>query len=109
MSTRDIIEERCRIIAAQFDLEEAGEEEAALEDRERRFRRLLIDRIIALLSRDPELLMHILYRIDVAEDRTQRIMRELPSTEIAPALADLIIERQTAKVETRAAYRKRSE
>ena len=67
MSTREVIEERCRIIAAQFDLEESGEEEAALEDREQRFRQLLIERIIALLSRDPELLMHILYRIDVAK------------------------------------------
>ena len=109
MSSREIIEERCRIIAAQFDLQGSAADETALEDRERRFRQLLIDRIVALLSRDPEQLMHILYRIDVAEDRVQRIMREVPTPEIAPALADLIIERQTAKVETRAAYRKSSE
>ena len=92
-----------RIIATQFDLEvDTGDETALL--RADDIRGILIARIAALLSRDPERLMHILYRVDTEERKVQQIFRDLPPAEMAAALADLIIDRQLAKAETRARY-----
>ncbi|MBE0644793.1 MAG: hypothetical protein IH600_11985 [Bacteroidetes bacterium] len=92
-----------RVIVTQFDLDvDAGDESALLHADD--IRAALIARIAALLSRDPERLMHILYRVDVEERKVQRIFRELPPAEMAAALADLIIDRQRAKAATRARY-----
>ncbi|MDX9760277.1 MAG: hypothetical protein RBU27_14045 [Bacteroidota bacterium] len=92
-----------RIIATQFDLEvDTGDETALL--RADDIRAALIARIAALLSRDPERLMRILYRVDVEERKVQQIFHDLPPADMAAALADLIIDRQLAKAETRARY-----
>lgn len=92
-----------RIIATQFDLDvDTGDETALL--RADDIRGILIARIAALLSRDPERLMHILYRVDTEERKVQQIFRDIPPAEMAAALADLIIDRQLAKAETRARY-----
>jgi hypothetical protein len=92
-----------RVIATQFGLDVDTNDEAALllaDD----IRGALTVRIAALLDRDPERLMHILYRVDVEERKVQGIFRDLPPAEMAVALADLIIDRQLAKASTRARY-----
>ena len=92
-----------RVIVTQFDLDvDAGDEFALLHADD--IRGALVARIAALLSRDPERLMHILYRLDADERRVQRIFQVLPPVEMAAALADLIIDRQLAKAATRARY-----
>ncbi len=92
-----------RVIATQFDLDvDTGDETTPLPADG--IRGALIARIVTLLDRDPERLMHILYRVDVDEGRVQAILHDLPPAEMAPALADLIIERQLAKAETRARH-----
>ncbi len=97
-----------RVIVTQFDLDvDTGDDSALL--RADDIRSALMTRIAALLSRDPERLMHILYRVDVEERKVQRIFRELPPAEMAAALADLIIERQIAKAATRARYSDQSD
>lgn len=94
-----------RLIAVQFGLDFDEEGSQDLEDRAQAFRALLIERIVALLTHDMERLMNVLYRVDVSEERAAQAFRDNAPEHIAPALADLIIERQLAKAETRARYR----
>ncbi len=70
-------------------------------------RRFLIPKITALLDRNPEMLMHILYRIDVAERDVKRVFAESAPRDIPPHLADLLIERQLLKLKIRRAYREK--
>ncbi|MBR9976303.1 MAG: hypothetical protein KFF77_12025 [Bacteroidetes bacterium] len=103
-----ILASAARVIATQFDLDlDTGGAEPPL--RAEDLRAALIARIAALLSRDPERLMRILYRVDVEERKVQTIFRDLPPADMATALADLIIERQLAKAETRARYQSDSD
>lgn len=105
MSSLSLFADSSRVIAAQFDLADLPAGSASEEERERAFRAMLIDRIIELLSGNTERLMHILYRVDVSEAAVAEIFRDTPLPEIAPALADRIIERQMEKARTRAEYR----
>ena len=68
-------------------------------------RRFLIPKITALLDRNPEMLMHILYRIDVAERDVKRVFAESSPQNTPVHLADLLIERQLLKLKTRRQYR----
>lgn len=70
-------------------------------------RRFLIPKITALLDRNPEMLMHILYRIDVAERDVKRVFAESAPKDIPPHLADLLIERQLLKLKIRRQYREK--
>ena len=65
-------------------------------------REALVHRIVELLNRNPEKLMMHLYRIDVSEVRVNEIFSSALPPDVAELLADLIIERQLAKAETRA-------
>jgi len=65
-------------------------------------REALAERIIELLNRNPEKLMVLLYRIDVSEPRVNEIFSTALPPDVPELLADLIIERQLAKAETRA-------
>ncbi|HMB89507.1 MAG TPA: hypothetical protein VKP65_01585 [Rhodothermales bacterium] len=64
-------------------------------------RRFLIPRITHLLDRNPPLLMHILYRVDVAESDVKHIFAESQTDAIPADLADLLIERQLQKLRFR--------
>ena len=70
-------------------------------------RRFLIPKITALLDRNPEWLMHILYRIDVAERDVKRVFAESAPKDIPAHLADLLIERQLLKLKIRREYREK--
>ena len=65
-------------------------------------REALANRIVELLNSNPEKLMMLLYRIDVSEPRVNEIFKNALPPDVPEALADLIIERQLAKAETRA-------
>ena len=90
-------------ISAVFDLAEV--DDTSPETRLEHVRRLLVERIVELLNRNPEKLMSILYRIDVSEQRVNEIMTKSFPTEVPLHLADLIIERQLAKARSRAEHR----
>lgn len=64
-------------------------------------RRFLIPRITRLLDHNPSLLMHILYRVDVAERDVKQVFAASPSDAIPAELADLLIERQLQKLRFR--------
>ena len=72
-------------------------------------RRYVRDEVGRLLDQNPGLLMSILYRIDVAESDVQDVLSNSPHEVIPERLADLIIERQVEKLQTRRAYRHESD
>lgn len=65
----------------------------------------LVRVLIELLTNQPERLMAILYRIDVSEEAVNRIFSTLLPPDVPDALAELIINRQIQKAETRQRYR----
>lgn len=64
----------------------------------------LASRVEAMLIHRRELLLSLLYRIDVKESLVVDAFRSAPHGEIATRLADLIIDRQLEKVRSRRAY-----
>lgn len=99
----ELIHSAAERIAIAFDIGDVDGLPAAitLDD----VKRMLTERIIHLLNRNPERLMAILYRIDVAEARVNEIFSTALPPDIPEQLADLIIERQLAKAESRARYK----
>lgn len=90
-----------------FDLAETDTAVQA-DDLLQRVRAQLVERIIQLLNTNPERLMAILYRIDVNEARVNDIFAHALPPDIPEEIADLVIERQMAKAETRARYKDQS-
>lgn len=70
------------------------------EEKFRAFRQLLIQRIEELIQRDFEKLKWILYRIDVSEKKLNEALQN-SETDAATVMADLIIQRQIEKAESR--------
>ncbi|MES2619907.1 MAG: hypothetical protein V4615_03570 [Bacteroidota bacterium] len=66
----------------------------------RAIRQLLIQRIEELLHRDIEKLKWILYRIDISEKKLFETLQN-SDADAATVMADLIIERQIEKAESR--------
>lgn len=65
---------------------------------------LLTEKIVELLSKNPERLMSILYRIDVDEMRINDVIKNAPIGSIASRIAALVIERMEQKARTRRMY-----
>lgn len=91
-----------KAITATFDIDESllpvyGNNE----ERFRALRALLIRRVEELAEKDMEKLMWILYRIDVSEKKLHETMQQTPPENFGATIADLIIERQLKKIETR--------
>ena len=70
------------------------------EEKFRAFRQLLIQRIDELIHRDMEKLKWILYRIDVSEKKLSESLKN-SEADAATIIADMIIERQIEKAESR--------
>lgn len=68
-------------------------------------RRYLTAQVQRLLDRHPERLMHVLYRVDVDEEAVMRVMDESPPGQLPGDLAELLLQRQLQKLETRRRYR----
>lgn len=103
MSSEAIERSAADRIATAFDLDESAVQ--APSEILAEIRRRLIERIVEMLTRNPEKLMAILYRIDVKESAVNEIMSKSFPTEVPIHLADLIIERQLAKARSRAEHR----
>ncbi len=65
---------------------------------------ILIEKINQLLLHDFEKLVGILYRIDVNEKKLKQLLEGNAGQDAAPLIADLIIERQLQKIESRKRY-----
>ncbi|WP_457654107.1 hypothetical protein [Rhodocaloribacter sp.] len=71
-------------------------------------RAFVTEKIAGLLDRNPGMLMSILYRIDVAEDKVTAALTTCSPEAIPAALADLVIERQLQKLRIRRHYREQA-
>jgi len=69
------------------------------------FRKYLIVKLKGLYEQNYELLIDILYRIDVSEVKLSEFFGGKNSNDIPERLADLIIERQLQKIRFRQLYR----
>jgi hypothetical protein len=58
-----------------------------------------------LINKDFQTLIQLLYRIDVNEKKIRLYLNEKPNEDAASVLADLIIERQLQKIESRKKFR----
>ena len=65
------------------------------------FRKFIIQKINDWILNDFEHLLYLLYRIDVHEDKVRKLMQEHKGENAAEIIADLIIDRQRQKIETR--------
>jgi hypothetical protein len=65
----------------------------------------VLENVVALLTKNPERLMSILYRIDVPEHRVRQVMSNEPVGGIARMLTALLLERMEQKLETRRKYK----
>jgi hypothetical protein len=104
---QDLSRETLQAFATSFGVEP----DAALAETDRLtlddVRRFLIPRITHLLDHNPSLLMHILYRVDVAEREVKQVFAESQPDAIPADLADLLIERQLQKLRLRRDYQNR--
>ncbi|MEO6894720.1 MAG: hypothetical protein ABI136_06750 [Ginsengibacter sp.] len=67
-------------------------------------RNKLIDLINKLINKDFEALIQLLYRVDVNEKKIRAYLNENSNEDSAAIIADLIIERQLQKIESRKKY-----
>ena len=58
-----------------------------------------------LLNQDLQKLLHILYRIDISEESTNKVLSLTEPSQMAERLTELIIHRELQKIETRKKYR----
>lgn len=65
----------------------------------------LMDLLNELINNDFEALIQLLYRIDVNEKKIRDLLNENASKDAASVIANLIIERQLQKIESRKNYR----
>lgn len=64
-----------------------------------------LSRIISyLIDKDFQRLLNVLYRIDINEEKFKIALTLDPPSEVAPAIAQLIIDRELQKVITRRKY-----
>ncbi len=94
------IHQAIELVNKDFALSLPVREVNDLDDMERKLAAL----VQYLLDHDFERLLNGLYRIDVSEEKVKAVMAA--GDEVALNIARLIVEREMAKVQTRAKYRK---
>lgn len=69
---------------------------------------LLAERVNAMINKDFNALVQLLYRIDVNEARLRLVLRDNPASDSGRLIARLILERQWQKILTRREYGRKS-
>jgi hypothetical protein len=62
---------------------------------------IMVGEIDRLIQMDFSRLVSILYRLDVSEQKLERLLKENPAANAAEIIANLVIERQVEKLKTR--------
>ncbi len=65
------------------------------------FRKFIIQKINYWINNDFEHLLYLLYRIDVHEEKVRSMLKTQKGEDAATIIADLIIDRQQQKVQSR--------
>ena len=66
---------------------------------------LLAERFNAMIQKDFDALVQLLYRVDVNEARLRSLLQENPGEDAGLIIARLVLERQWQKIVTRRQYR----
>ncbi|MEO1051686.1 MAG: hypothetical protein AAFX87_13745 [Bacteroidota bacterium] len=103
MKNSEDIRETALIIRKDFNLEEEALDDGASSLEE--LKKQLTSIINYLLDKDFQRLLNSLYRIDVSENRVKDVLSNESPDAIAPGIAELIIERELKKAETRKKYK----
>lgn len=69
------------------------------------FRKYIIQKVNDWILNNFDHLLYMLYRIDVHEDKVRRLLQEHKGENAAEIIADLIIERQQQKIESRKLFK----
>jgi|GEM_PF-103917 len=109
-SEEDVIKDTFIVLTNNFELQEEKFISDKLEHHDPyildEIKKILTQKIKDLMSSNLEKLQQILYRIDVDQGKVHDIFMMENPEEIPSSLADIIIERQLAKVRTRHQYKK---
>lgn len=70
------------------------------------WKRTMVGEIDRLIQTDFSRLINILYRLDISEQKLERLLKENPFTDAAEIITSLVIERQVEKLKTREQFRK---
>ena len=70
-------------------------------------RQLLATQVNEWLLNNFDKLISVLYRMDVSEARLKKLLEDHPNTDAGLIIADMMIERQAAKIKSRQQYRQR--
>ena len=71
--------------------------------------KFLAEKINALIKDDFNLLIQILYRIDVNETRLKQVLKDNPNEDAGKIIAALLIERQLQKINTREQFKRKND
>lgn len=74
-----------------------------------KLREAVARQINPLITNDFNKLLSLLYRIDINENKLKNMLAKNPSTEASLLIADLIIERQLQKIESRKMFNQRED
>ncbi len=69
----------------------------------------LAEKINALIKDDFNLLIQILYRIDVNETRLKQVLKDNPNEDAGKIIAALLIERQLQKINTLEQFKRKND
>lgn len=69
----------------------------------------LSEKVNAMIQHDFQMLLQLLYRIDVDEEKLRRQLEQNKNEDAGRIIARLIIERQSQKIESRRQFRKDTE
>jgi hypothetical protein len=92
------------ILSSKQSLQKYFDDDIKASDHEQ-LKEWLTSEIVKLLMCNMEKLLNILYRIDVNEKKVKEIFAQSNPKLIAPLLAELLIEREIGKAESRIKYR----
>jgi predicted translin family RNA/ssDNA-binding protein len=62
-----------------------------------------------LIDKDFNALVQLLYRVDVSEEKLQRLLRDFPAADAAGIIANLLLERQLQKIKSRREHMQRDQ
>ena len=87
-------EQALQKVSKQLEIDITGKDHSAA-------RQVLAEKINELINKDFKKLISILYRVDVSEPKLKKLLQENPNTDAGLLIADLMIERQVEKINSR--------